>query len=190
MKKLILSVSLIISAVVLSQEITLDKIYSGYYRGKNIAGIASLKDGENYATIERDGIAKYSYKTTQKLGNIVDGSFESYQFSGDESKILLQKESEPIYRHSFIGKFEVKDFNSGKVLALNKGNFVQEPKFSPDGTKVAFIVDNNLFYQDLNTEKITQKIRRLMVWETGYMKKNLGMPIFINGIKAVMRLFL
>ena len=156
MKKLILSVSLIISAVVLSQEITLDKIYSGYYRGKNIAGIASLKDGENYATIERDGIAKYSYKTTQKLGNIVDGSFESYQFSGDESKILLQKESEPIYRHSFIGKFEVKDFNSGKVLALNKGNFVQEPKFSPDGTKVAFIVDNNLFYQDLNTEKITQ----------------------------------
>ncbi len=156
MKKLILSVSLIISAVVFAQEITLDKIYSGYYRGKNIAGIASLKDGENYATIERDGIAKYSYKTTQKLGNIVDGSFESYQFSGDESKILLQKESEPIYRHSFIGKFEVKDFNSGKVLALNKGNFVQEPKFSPDGTKVAFIVDNNLFYQDLNTEKITQ----------------------------------
>lgn len=156
MKKLILSVSLIISAVVFAQEITLDKIYSGYYRGKNIAGIASLKDGENYATIERDGIAKYSYKTTQKLGNIVDGSFESYQFSGNESKILLQKESEPIYRHSFIGKFEVKDFNSGKVLALNKGNFVQEPKFSPDGTKVAFIVDNNLFYQDLNTEKITQ----------------------------------
>ena len=102
MKKLILSVSLIISAVVLSQEITLDKIYSGYYRGKNIAGIASLKDGENYATIERDGIAKYSYKTTQKLGNIVDGSFESYEFSGDESKILLQKESEPIYRHSFM----------------------------------------------------------------------------------------
>ncbi|WP_294291491.1 DPP IV N-terminal domain-containing protein, partial [uncultured Chryseobacterium sp.] len=36
------------------------------------------------------------------------------------------------------------------------GNTVQEPRFSPDATKVAFISDNNLFYQDLNTGKITQ----------------------------------
>ena len=139
-----------------AQEITLEKIYSGYYRGKNIAGIASLKNGENYAVIERGGIAKYSYKTTEKVGNIVDGSFESYIFSDDESKILLQKESEPIYRHSFLGKFDVKDLTSGKIISLNNGNFVQEPKFSPNGKLVAFISDNNLFYQDLESGKITQ----------------------------------
>ena len=67
------------------------KIYSGYYRAKGITGIASLNDGENYATIEPTGIAKYSYKTSQKEKNIVDGSFEGYTFSNDESKILLQK---------------------------------------------------------------------------------------------------
>lgn len=139
-----------------AQEITLDKIYSGYYRGKGIAGISSLKNGENYAVIERDGIAKYSYKTSQKEGNIVDGSFDDYQFSSDESKILLLKESQPIYRHSYLGKFEVKDLKSGKITALNNGNFVQEPSFSPDGNKVAFIAENNLFYQDLNSGKITQ----------------------------------
>ncbi len=139
-----------------AQEITLDKIYSGYYRGKGIAGIASLNDGENYATIEKDGIAKYNYKTSQKSGNIVDGSFESYIFSADESKILLQKESQDIYRHSFLGKFDVKDLKSNKVTALNNGNWIQEPKFSPDGSRVAFIADNNLFYQDLTSGKITQ----------------------------------
>ena len=139
-----------------AQEITLEKIYSGYYRGKNIAGITSLKNGENYAVIERGGIAKYSYKTTEKVGNIVDGSFESYIFSDDESKILLQKESEPIYRHSFLGKFDVKDLTSGKIISLKNGNFVQEPKFSPNGKLVAFISDNNLFYQDLESGKITQ----------------------------------
>ena len=157
MKKLLLS--LIIFATFqfsLAQEITLDKIYSGYYRGKGIAGIASLKDGENYAVIERDGIAKYSYKTSQKIGNIVDGNFSSYTFSNDEGKILLLKESEPIYRHSFLGKFDVKDLKSGKTISLNNGNYVQEPTFSPDATKVAFIADNNLFYQDLNSGKITQ----------------------------------
>ncbi len=139
-----------------AQEITLDKIYSGYYRGKGIAGITSMKNGENYLVIEPSGIAKYSYKTSQKEGNIVDGSFESYIFSDDESKILLQKESQPIYRHSFLGKFEVKDLKSGKVISLNEGKPVQEPAFSPDATKVAFISDNNLFYQDLTSGKITQ----------------------------------
>lgn len=139
-----------------AQEITLDKIYSGYYRGKGISGIASLKNGENYAVIEREGIAKYSYKTSQKEGNIVDGNFQSYEFSDDESKILLLKESEPIYRHSFFGKFDVKDLKSGKITALNNGNFVQEPRFSPDAKKVAFIAENNLFYQDLDSGKITR----------------------------------
>lgn len=156
MKKIFLSLAVLASVTVFSQEITLDKIYSGYYRGKGISGIASLKNGENYAVIEPNGIAKYSYKTYQKEGNIVDGKFESYIFNDDESKILLLKESDPIYRHSFLGKFDVKDLKSGKVVNLNNGNFVQEPAFSPDGTKVAFIADNNLFYQDLDSGKITQ----------------------------------
>lgn len=156
MKKIFFSISILTSVAFFAQEITLDKIYSGYYRGKGISGISSLKNGENYIVIEQDGIAKYSYKTTQKEGNIVDGKFQSYVFNDDESKILLLKESEPIYRHSFLGKFDVKDLKYGKLLNLNSGNYVQEPTFSPDGNKVAFIADNNLFYQDLNSGKITQ----------------------------------
>ena len=156
MKKILFSISILTSVAFFSQEITLDKIYSGYYRGKGISGISSLKNGENYVVIERGGIAKYSYKTSQKEGNIVDGRFQSYIFNDDESKILLLKESEPIYRHSFLGKFDVKDLKSGKVINLNNGNFVQEPTFSPDGSKVAFIADNNLFFEDLQSGKITQ----------------------------------
>ena len=157
MKRLLLSAALISAVYTLNaQEITLDKIYSGYYRGKGIAGIASLQYGENYAVIEPSGIAKYSYKTTKKEGNIVDGKFLSYEFSADESKILLLKESQGIYRHSFLGKFDVKDLKSGKVVSLNNGADVQEPRFSPDAKKVAFIADNNLYYQDLESGKITQ----------------------------------
>lgn len=146
----------VFSAVFSAQSITLDKIDAGYYRGKGIAGFSSLKNGENYAVIEAGGIAKYSYKTTQKLGNIVDGSFQSYSFSDDESKILLLTESQPIYRHSFLGKFEIRDLKTGKIISLNHGNFVQEPTFSPDASKVAFIAENNLYFQDLSSEKITQ----------------------------------
>ncbi len=139
-----------------AQEITLDKIYSGYYRGKGISGIASLKNGVNYAVIEPGGIAKYSYKTSQKEGNIVDGKYQSYIFNDDESKILLLKESLSIYRHSYLGKFDIKDLKTGKTVSLFEGKDVQEPTFSPDGSKVAFIADNNLYYQDLVSGKIVQ----------------------------------
>ena len=50
----------------------------------------------------------------------------------------------------------IQDLKSGKTISLNEGKPVQEPSFSPDATKVAFIVDNNLFYQDLASGKITQ----------------------------------
>ncbi len=139
-----------------AQQITLDKIYSGEYRGKGIAGVASLNNGEQYAVIEAGGISKYGYKSAKKEGQIAEGRFQSYTFSKDESKILLLTASQSVYRHSFLGKFEVKDMATGKSTPLNKGNFVQEPTFSPDATKVAFIENNNLFYQDLKTQEIVQ----------------------------------
>jgi len=139
-----------------AQEITLEKINSGIYNTKEIKNIVSLNDGEHYTVLENTGIAKYSYRNSKKIKNIIDGAFENYVFSDDENKILLQLSSIPIYRRSFLGKFEVKNLKTEKTININNGNWIQEPKFSPDGEKIAFIVDNNLFYQDLNTEKIIQ----------------------------------
>lgn len=156
MKKIFTISTLVLLHFFSAQEITLDKIYSGYYRGEIISGIYSMKNGDSYLTIEPHGIVKYSYKTSQKEENLVDGNFENYILSNDETKVLLQKESMRIYRYSFLGRFDVKDLKSGKTIQLNNGNYVQEPSFSPDGSKVAFISNNNLFYQDLNSEKIIQ----------------------------------
>lgn len=154
--KLMFIFSINIPVLFYSQEITLDKIYSGYYRGKGINGISSMNDGDHYSVLEPNGIAKYSYKNTQKIGNIVDGKFQAYWFSGDEKKVLLLNDSQPIYRHSFNGKFEVKDLQTGKTVLVNNGNWIQEPQFSPDGNKIAFIANNDLYFQDLNSGNITQ----------------------------------
>ncbi len=156
MKKIFLSLSIMAFLGAFGQEITLDKIYSGQYRGRGISGISSLSDGEHYAVIEGDAIVKYSYVNTRKIGNIVDGKYYNCEFSNDESKILLLIESLPIYRHSFLGKYQVKDLKSGREVFINGGKLVQEPRFSPDASKVAFVEGNNIFYQDLETGKITQ----------------------------------
>ena len=140
-----------------AQEITLNKIHSGYYRTEFIYGINSMNDGEHYTVLEKDGIVKYSYKTGKKIETILEAKIQDYTFSHDESKVLVLNEQQPIYRYSFLGKYHVVNLNkNGKTTALNNGNWVQEPKFSPDGRFVAFISGNNLYYQDLSSEKITQ----------------------------------
>ena len=140
-----------------AQEITLNKIHSGYYRTEFIYGINSMNDGEHYTVLEKDGIVKYSYKTGKKIETILEAKIQDYTFSHDESKVLVLNEQQPIYRHSFLGKYHVVNLSkNGKITALNNGNWVQEPKFSPDGRFVAFISGNNLYYQDLSSERITQ----------------------------------
>lgn len=140
-----------------AQEITLNKIHSGYYRTEYIYGINSMNDGEHYTVLEKDGIVKYSYKTGKKIETILEAKIQDYTFSHDESKVLVLNEQKSIYRHSFLGKYHVVNLSkNGKITALNNGNWVQEPKFSPDGRFVAFISGNNLYYQDLSSEKITQ----------------------------------
>ena len=140
-----------------AQEITLNKIHSGYYRTDFIYGINSMNDGEHYTILEKEGIVKYSYKTGKKIETILEAKIQDYTFSHDESKVLVLNEQQPIYRHSFLGKYHVINLSkNGKTTALNNGNWVQEPKFSPDGRFVAFISENNLYYQDLSSEKITQ----------------------------------
>ena len=140
-----------------AQEITLNKIHSGYYRTEYIYGINSMNDGEHYTVLEKDGIVKYSYKTGKKIETILEAKIQDYTFSHDESKVLVLNEQQPIYRHSFLGKYHVVNLSkNGKITALNNGNWIQEPKFSPDGRFVAFISGNNLYYQDLSSEKITQ----------------------------------
>ena len=140
-----------------AQEITLNRIHSGYYRTEYIYGINSMNDGEHYTILEKEGIVKYSYKTGKKIETILEAKIQDYTFSHDESKVLVLNEQQPIYRHSFLGKYHVVNLSkNGKITALNNGNWVQEPKFSPDGRFVAFISGNNLYYQDLSSEKITQ----------------------------------
>lgn len=156
MKNIICAIFVCASLLGNGQEITLDKIHSGYYRSKRIHNISSMNDGKYYTTLQRDGIYQFSYQTGEVVNVIEKGNFQDYIFSSDEKQVLLLKASEPIYRHSFLGKFEVKNLLTGETFWLNKGNWIQEPRFSPNGEYVAFIANNNLFYQDLKSKEITQ----------------------------------
>lgn len=139
-----------------AQNVSLEDAIYFKYSPKSIEGGQSLNDGEHYTLLTRDGVSKFSYKNTEKMADLSKGRYSDYSFSPDENLLLLEKSPEEIYRRSKRAKYAVKNLKTGQIEPIFKGNKIQEPTFSPDGTKVAFVFENNLYYQDLATQKVTQ----------------------------------
>jgi dipeptidyl-peptidase-4 len=165
----ILSILFLISVcytTIQAQQITLEDIFiTRTFQQSSVYGLASTNDGLNYTTLENGGqqIVKYSYKTGEKVNLVLDiqalkndslKSFREYSFSNDESKVLLLTDRKPIYRRSFTAVYFVYNFVTNELTRLSTGR-QQVATFSPDGERVAFVRDNNLFVKSLrfNTER-------------------------------------
>jgi len=148
-----------------SKKITLEDIWSkGTFRGRYLGGFQSMKNGDYYVVINNRGtqLDKYSYKTLDKVETLIDASNLSginslydYAFSDDETKVLIGTNQKQIYRYSKTGIYYVYDLKTKQLKQLTDKE-IQEPTFSPDGKKVAYMYANNLFIKDLETDKTTQ----------------------------------
>ena len=148
-----------------TKNITLEDIWTkGTFRAKGIGAIRSMADGEHYCTMSRTGIAKYKYATGEKLEDVCLFNtpemnkkaaslppMESYEFSADEQKILLSCGFEPLYRHSGVSDYYIYDVKEKTFTKISMGGKQRLTTLSPDGTKVAFVRDNNLYWMDLAT---------------------------------------
>ena len=153
------------AAVAQTSNITLEDIWTRHtFAPRGIGGIRSMADGEHYLSMSRTGITKYSYLTGEKVEDIcLFGGpamqkkakplppMEGYQMSADEQKILLSSGFEPIYRHSGVSDYWLYDIQQKTFTQLSKNGKQRLTTLSPDGTKVAFVRDNNLYWMDLAT---------------------------------------
>ncbi|MBQ8361616.1 MAG: S9 family peptidase [Bacteroidaceae bacterium] len=135
---------------------SLSEVTSGTFRAKRIYGVNPLADGIHYAQISPDGerIVKYSFKDGKETGVIFDVKtarnhklerVEGYIMSPDESRILIQTKTVPIYRHSYTAEYYIYTVKNNTLTPLSENGPQQVPLFSPDGNMVAFVRDNNLF---------------------------------------------
>ncbi len=143
-----------------SQPITLEDLFvKGTFRASSVSGLNSMNDGEHYTTLENNSkIVKYSYKTGEQVSVVFDvtkvknapiHSFNDYTFSDDETEILLTTDIKPIYRRSFTGVYYVWNSVTEELLPLSEKGAQQQATFSPDGERVAFVRDNNIFIKNL-----------------------------------------
>lgn len=149
--------------------ITLEDIWQkGTFQAKGIPGFNFQKDGVHFTKLAGTAIEQYDLRTGEKSGVIFDaasvtgfdkswkGAFDGYSFSADESKILLATGTEPIYRWSTKAAFFVYDSKTKQITALHEGDKQRYATFSPDGSKVAFVLENDLYFKDLASGKTTR----------------------------------
>jgi dipeptidyl-peptidase-4 len=77
-----------------------------------------------------------------------------YLVSPDKKQIIFFNDREKIYRRSSKSTVYVYDVATKKSVQLNQGK-VLHPTFSPDGSKLAYVFDNNLYVYDIATAKTT-----------------------------------
>jgi dipeptidyl-peptidase-4 len=125
------------------------------FYAQNLWGIKPMSDGMHY-TISGQGantIEKYLFSTGEKVETLVNGStlkidgqnfrILDYTFSNDEQKLLFATKTEQIYRHSSQGTYYVLDLKTNEITLIDSE--VRLPAFSPDGSKIAYVKDNNLY---------------------------------------------
>ena len=145
------------------QKLKLEDIWnSRQFLAKGLPEVRSMNNGVHYTSLDGDSLGQYIVRYEYKTGKAKDTLFNSakyryqgnqlvvshYTFSADESRILLETDAEPIYRHSTKASnyvFLLADKSLKQVSGNGKQMYAE---FSPDGKKVAFVRDNNLYLSD------------------------------------------
>ncbi len=127
------------------------------------------KKTSTYFTLEKGELVRNDPATGQKDVVVPTSAFtpagaklalavDAYELSADESKVLIFTNSQRVWRRNTRGDYWVLDVGAKTLRKLGGDATPASLMFatlSPDGTRVAFVRDNNLYVQHLATLAIT-----------------------------------
>ncbi|MBK5194895.1 MAG: S9 family peptidase [Proteiniphilum sp.] len=149
-----------------AQNYTLSDIQNGKFTPRGVPAMVSSHDGMHYYRTDagRTAVIKYAYASgdavdtlfsTRTARNCTFDSFQGFLVSPDENKVLVYREREQIYRHSFRADYYYHDVRRNMVRRLSEQPSKQMiPVFSPDSRMVAYVIDNDIWLTkfDFDTE--------------------------------------
>lgn len=157
-----------ISSAQKSTKLTLEDMYqNNIFKINSIQGLRWMKDGSYYTSMVQNkktnhqDILVFSTATGEVSDTLILGEklipadkkstipISSYHFNTDESKLLISTESTKIYRRSSKAINYVYDLKSKKLNLMVEGDKQSYATFSPDGSKVGFVRENNLYVKNL-----------------------------------------
>jgi len=150
-----------------NKTITLEDIWvNNTFQTESLKAFHSMQNGDFYTILDHNQsgtfMDKFDYATLEKLETIVQGKdlegikyFDAYTFNKDETKLIIGVNLERIYRRSKVGKYYLYNLLTKEFELISDLN-IQEPTFSPDGNKIAYVNENNIYIKDLKTKETIQ----------------------------------
>jgi dipeptidyl-peptidase-4 len=159
---------LLLTHVFAQQKITVEAIYTGQFQAKGMVELQSMKNTNQYTVLNVDEasgnlqIDVFDFATLKKVNTLIEtknqskllGGIDSYTFSSDEKQILIANNTNPIYRRSFNANYFLYNVETKELIKILEQ--VQEPVFSPDGKKIAYVKENNIYIYDVTSKANTQ----------------------------------
>ena len=156
--------------------LTLDRIFlEQEFSAERFGRVRWLDDGTGYVALEPSQkikrgreIVKYDPTTGQRevlvpaahfipQGNSEPLTIQEYSWSQDGKKLLIFTNTRRVWRRNTRGDYWVLDLKSRKLHKLGAGadpSTLMFAKFSPEGDRVAYVVKNNLYVENLKTGQI------------------------------------
>lgn len=160
-----------------TQPLTLDRIFASSEFAPQRFGPARWLDDGSYTTVElsravdraleivrydaRSGRRDVEVSATQLMppAHTTPLLIEDYSWSADGSRLLIFTNSRRVWRQNTRGDYWVLDVGSGRLQQLGGDapeSTLMFAKFSPDGDRVGYVRQNNVYVEDLTSARITQ----------------------------------
>lgn len=143
---------------------------------RSMGAMSWLKDGERYSRLEKNqetgGFDVVAYKAKDNSREVIIPSsmfidkttgkpiaIRSISWSADNKKVLIYNNTRRVWRYDTRGDYWVLDLESGKLRQLGTArpeSSLMFAKFSPDATRVAYVSENNIYVEDVESGKVTK----------------------------------
>ena len=158
-----------------SSLLSVQRIYgSSEFKSQSFGPARWLGDGSSYTTLEQTGsgqdLVRYDTETGARevllaarqfipQGDSVPLEVEEYAWSPDNRMLLIFTNTRPVWRLNTRGDYWVLERATGRLRQLGgkdaKPSTLMFAKFSPDGRRVGYVRENNLYVEDLAGGAIT-----------------------------------
>ena len=167
------------TAVADSGLLSVERIFaSREFLGASIGLVKWLPDGSGYAVLERGeggpDLVRYDARSgarevlvpsrrLQPAGDTVPLTVEDFSWSPNGRKLLIFTNSERVWRLNTRGDYWVLDLDTWSLAKLGGAaaprSTLMFAKFSPDGGRVGYVREFNLYVEDLASRRVTQLTR-------------------------------
>ncbi|HIZ86150.1 MAG TPA: S9 family peptidase [Candidatus Coprenecus stercoravium] len=159
-------------------KLTLEDIYSnGTYKARTVKAFSWAGDGHSFLTLEQDtvtggqDIVLNDIRTGEKTvavpasALIPDGGekpleIDGYTWSPDRSMLMVYTDAVKVWRTEKRGDYWLYVPATGELRKLGRPDFekswMQFAKFSPDGSRIAYVYKNNLYVEDTAGGEVRQ----------------------------------